>query len=262
MLSGCRRVGRCDTVSEMVRIVAIGGGELPRCDRPSDTADLDREVVRLAGVRAPRLVFLPTASGDDVGYINLIKEHYGGRLGCQVEPLPLYDRSRTTRDIEQAIGRAHIVYVGGGNTLRMMRLWRRRGVDRLLIEAADRGTVMAGISAGAICWCAAGVSDSRSFSAGVKAWDYIAVRGLELLDVALAPHYDADARRRQALRGIADARRQVGVGLEDFTALEIIDGSYRILSCAGGLAAHRIDRGGRTTSLPAHDDLRALTDLV
>ena len=49
-----------------------------------------------------------------------------------------------------------VIYVGGGNTLRMMTLWRRRGVDRLLVAAAEAGTVLAGISAGAICWCAAG----------------------------------------------------------------------------------------------------------
>ena len=246
----------------MARIVAIGGGELPRPDRSSETTGLDAEVVRLAGLRAPRLVFLPTGHGDDAGYINLIQEHYGERLGCRVEPLPLYDRSRTSRDIEQAIGRADIVYVGGGNTLRMMKLWRRRGVDRLLVEAAAGGTVMAGISAGAICWCAAGVSDSRSFSAPDDGWDYIAVRGLGLLDVVLAPHYNANARRRDALHRIAENRRRVGVGLDDFTALEILGDQYRILSCAAHAAAHRIDRSGREHPLTAHDELRPLTELI
>jgi hypothetical protein len=88
-----------------VRIVAIGGGELPRPGRSKGTTELDAEVVRLAGVRAPRLIFLPTGHGDDV--------------------------------------------------------------------AAAAGTVMTGISAGAICWCAAGVSDARSFSALDDAWDDI-----------------------------------------------------------------------------------------
>lgn len=249
-------------LQRVVRIVAIGGGELPRADRSNDTTELDAEVVRLAGVRTPRLIFLPTGHGDDSGYINLIREHYGERLGCHVEPLPLYDRSRTSREIEQAIGRADIVYVGGGNTLRMMKLWRRRGVDRLLVEAAAGGTVMAGISAGAICWCAAGVSDSRSFAARDDSWDYIAVRGLGLVDVVLAPHCNADARRRNALHRIAHNRHRIGVGLDDFTALEILDDHYRVLSCADHVAAHRIDQAGREHPLKAHDDLRPLTELI
>jgi dipeptidase E len=246
----------------MARIVAIGGGEIPRPDALGDTTELDAEVVRLAAVRAPRLLFLPTATGDDAGYVGLITEHYGRRLGCRVEPLPLYDRSASSADIERAIAGADIVYVGGGNTLRMMKLWRRRGVDRLLAKAGADGTVLAGISAGAICWCAAGISDSRSFTAGADPWEYIAVRGLGLLDVVLAPHHDVDPRRRHALRRIAHDTRRVGVGLDDATALEVIDDRFRLLSSRPGAMAHRVDRAGIHSDLPAHDDLRPLTDLT
>jgi len=177
---------------------------------------------------------LPTATGDDIGYVGAITAHYCQRLGCRVEPLGLYDRSRTTADIERSIADADIVFVGGGNTLRMMRLWRQRGVDQFLAKAATEGTVLAGISAGGICWCAAGISDSRSFTAGDNPWDYIAVRGLSLLNILLAPHYNADPRRQDALRRIAHRTRQVGVGLDDCTALEIIDDRFRILSSRTG----------------------------
>jgi dipeptidase E len=246
----------------MLRIVAIGGGELPGLDAAGDTTELDAEVVRLANVRRPRLLFLPTATGDDDGYVDLITAHYGQRLGCRVEPLPLYDRARSRVDIERSIAGADIVYVGGGNTLRMMNLWRRRGVDRLLTRAATQGTVLAGISAGAICWCAAGVSDSRSFTAGEGPWDYIAVRGLGLLDVLLAPHYNADPRRQDALGRIARNRRLLGVGLDDGTALEIVDDQFRIIACRKGAMAHCVDRAGVDHDLPAHDDLRPLTNLT
>ena len=144
----------------MVRIVAIGGGEISRPGPPDGTLDLDAEVVRLAATRQPTVVFLPTATQDDAGYIAIVEEHYGRRLGCNVMPLLLYDRTVSNADIERSIRSADIIYVGGGNTLRMMKLWRRRGVDRHLVRAAHDGTVLAGISAGAICWCSYGVSDS------------------------------------------------------------------------------------------------------
>ena len=73
--------------------------------------------------------------------------------------------------------------------------------------------MLAGVSAGAICWCAAGVSDSRSFTSTDGSWPYIAVRGLGMVDVLLAPH--------------------LGLGLDDCTALEVVGDRYRILSCRG-----------------------------
>jgi dipeptidase E len=242
----------------VLRIVAIGGGEI---GRPGETTELDAEVVRLAEKPSPRLVFLPTATCDDSGYVATINEHYGRRLGCRVEPLALFDRSRATAEIERTIADADIVYVGGGNTLRMMKLWRRRGVDRLLMRAATNGTVLAGISAGAICWCTAGVSDSRSFTAADDSWEYIAVRGLGLIDVLLCPHHDVDPRRQDRFRRLVRTRRLVGVGLEDCTALEIVGDRFRILSCRAGAIGHGVDRSGIERDLPAHQDFRLLADL-
>ena len=246
----------------MLRIVAIGGGELAHPGCADDTTELDAEVVRLADKRSPRLVFLPTATGDDAGYIAMIREHYGQRLGCRVEPLVLYDRSGTTAEIERSLAGADIVYVGGGNTLRMMKLWRRRGVDRLLMKVATDGTVLAGVSAGAICWCTAGVSDSRSFAAGDDPWDYITVRGLGLIDVLLAPHHDVDPRRQASFQRVARTRRLVGVGLDDCTALEIVGDRFRILSCRTGAVGHLVDRCGIEQDLPAHQHFRSLAELT
>jgi hypothetical protein len=100
----------------MVKIVAIGGGEISRPDQPEGTLALDAEVVRLAEKRRPRLVFLPTATHDDAGYVAIVEEYYGRRLGCDVSSLLLYDRAVSDADIERSIRSADIIYVGGGNT--------------------------------------------------------------------------------------------------------------------------------------------------
>lgn len=79
--------------AEKAKIVAIGGGEIGRPGYPVETLVLDAEVVRLTGKKRPRVVFLPTATVDDAGYVAVVEEHYGKRLGCEVVPLPLFDRS-------------------------------------------------------------------------------------------------------------------------------------------------------------------------
>ncbi len=160
------------------------------------------------------------------------------------------------------IAAADIVYVGGGNTLRMMKLWRRRGVDRMLMKAAADGTVLAGVSAGAICWCTAGVSDSRSFNAHDGTWPYIAVRGLGLINVLLSPHHDGDPGRGNGLRRLVRTKRLVGVGLDDCAALELVDERFRILSCRDGSIGHCIDRSGVEQDLPSHEHFRPMAHLA
>jgi len=190
----------------------------------------------------------------------VVKEHFGGRLGCDVTALPLFDRTLGERDIEHVLRSADVVYVGGGNTLRMMKLWRRRGVDRVLRQAAADGTVLAGVSAGAICWCSLGVSDSESFTADGESWDYMAVRGLGLVDVALCPHFN-DHRRPSGAASIAARKRLAVLGLDDCTALEVIDDEWRILSAREGSLAHLVDRSGGVRDLPPGASFRPLHEI-
>ena len=139
------------------RIVVIGGGQLRRLE----TLPIDRRIVELAGRKRPGALFIPTASGDPEEYIHSFHDVYGRRLRCRTDVLTLTRNRPAPREIAAVIRRADLVYVGGGNTYRMMRIWRRLGVDRLLREAAGRGTVLSGLSAGAICWFRIGHSDSR-----------------------------------------------------------------------------------------------------
>ena len=210
----------------------------------------------------PRLVFLPTATVDDPGYVAVVEEHYGHRLGCHVTPLLLYSRTLSDADIERVLQSADIVYVGGGNTLRMMNLWRRRGVDQIIRRAAAEGTVLAGVSAGAICWCSFGVSDSRSFTSTDESWDYIAVRGLGLVDIVLCPHFDCDPGRRSGAASIARRRRLTTLGLDDCTALQVVDDSWRILSSREGSTAYLVDRSGAVRDLAPGAPFRPLLDLT
>lgn len=221
-------------------IVAIGGGQVFVPCRPPQTLAIDEHIVALAKAnlaligesRKPRILFVPTASGDDLGYCNAIYTLFELRLGCSFDHLRILAENLTNDVIRARIDWADIIYVGGGNTYRMIRAWRRRGIDQLLKNAYDAGTVMCGLSAGAICWFDAGISDSRK-KPGRKDWQPILVKGLGLIPAACCPHYDSEGDWRQPaceerLWRQHDLRL---IALEDLCAIQITDGlTYRVLS--------------------------------
>lgn len=222
----------------MKHIIAIGGGEIGRTGHPTDTTDIDKQIITLSGKTKPKVLFLPTASNDSSDYFAGFNQHYGKRLGCNISALNLYSKPSKVA-IELAIDNADVIYVGGGNTLKMMMLWRRMGVDKMLVKAYENGTVLSGLSAGAICWFNAGLSDSRSFSSGGKVWSYINVHGLNLEDILICPHYDMEPKRQSALKHSLRNKRSVAIALDNCAALEIHDDTFRILSSKLGAKAHK-----------------------
>ena len=102
------------------KIVAIGGGEIVVEGGVSQTKLIDRRIIRLSGKLNPKLLFIPTASHDAIGYCNNVLDYFGTELGCDVELLRLYTETETTA-IQKKIDNADIIYVGGGNTYAMMR---------------------------------------------------------------------------------------------------------------------------------------------
>ena len=63
-------------------------------------------------------------------------------------------------DLREQVLAHDVVLVAGGNTANMLAVWRVHGFDTVLREAWESGVVLAGWSAGAICWFEAGVTDS------------------------------------------------------------------------------------------------------
>jgi len=212
----------------MKRIVAIGGGEIGRPGFPAETTHIDTEIIKLTGKQNPKLLFIPTASHDAQGYVDCVERHFGKTLGCRVDTLRLYGNP-APQQTRQAIQNADIIYVGGGNTLQMMTKWRKLGIDKLLEDAAERGTVLSGLSAGAICWFEGGLSDSRSFTSQDKSWNYITVRGLGLSNLLLCPHFFAEPARQPALKRSLSRTQKVSIALDNKLAFEIADDTYRII---------------------------------
>src|SRR3989344_4848248 len=124
---------------------------------------IDREIIRLTGKKRPRVLFIPTASSDSDGYFETVQKHFGRRLGCKVDALRVINEKLPRAEIERKVMSSDIVYVGGGNTLKMIRAWKSCGLDTILKKAWNKGIVLSGLSAGSICWFRSGTSDSRRF---------------------------------------------------------------------------------------------------
>ena len=224
-------------------IVAIGGGEI----RTRGTAAIDREIIRLSGKRNPKLLFVPTASLDSERYWKHVQTYFGKFLKCKTDVLFLVKEQATHEQARKKIAWADIIYVGGGNTLQMMRIWRRLGVDQLLRSAYQNGTVLAGISAGAICWFQSGHSDSMSFYHPRK-WKYINVRGLGLIRGIHCPHYNSETRgipRRKQFRDMIRRIGGLGIAIENNCAIAFLDDRfYKVYSSKKHSRAYRVYRSG------------------
>ncbi len=221
----------------MGKIVAIGGEDI----RKKGTTSIDKEIVRLSGKRHPRLLFIPTASSDHRGYWDTVREHFR-RLGCRPDVLFLIREKLSYQGIKGKILRSDIIYVGGGNTLMMMKLWRKRGVGRLLKEAYKKNTVLCGLSAGSICWFESGHSDSMAFY-HPKSWRYINVKGLGLVRGIYCPHFDGQTlgvKRRNAFRKMIKKIGGFGVAVDNHCAIEFVGGRYRIVASRSNANAYRV----------------------
>jgi len=136
----------------------------------------------------------------------------------------------------------------GGNTLKMMRLWRRLGIDHLLKSAYAKGTVLCGISAGSICWFDSGHSDSMSFY-NPRRWKYINVKGLGFVKGVHCPHYDSRTLgipRRKDFQNMIRKIGGPGIAIENNCAIEFIDGKfYKVISSKKYSGAYRVYRSGK-----------------
>ena len=118
---------------------------------------LDDYVLTLAAAKEPRILFLPTASGDTTTQINAFYARFGGRA-CIPRYVSLFRLGEEERPLEEIVLEQDIVYVGGGSMRNLLAIWRAHKLDEILLEAWRKGTVLAGISAGAMCWFEGGVT--------------------------------------------------------------------------------------------------------
>jgi dipeptidase E len=213
------------------QIVAISGGGFSDAER---LTPLDHFLLGLTGRKRPRVCFLGTASGDSDRYAAKFYRCYG--QVAKASDLVLFG----TPAPEQIARLADqdLVLVGGGNTANLLAIWRLHGVDDVLRRAWQAGTVMAGISAGAICWFEACLTDS--FGSGLAPLR----DGLALLTGSACPHLaDEPVRRSRYIAEIAADRLPDGYGIDDGAALHFVGTELKtVVSEVSGRGASLFER--------------------
>ena len=109
----------------------------------------------------------------------------------------------------------------GGSVAGLMALWRLHGLDEVLREAHEAGVVLAGVSAGALCWTSGGTTDS--YGPRLRAW----TDGLRLVEGSTCPHYDSEGERRPLYRRlVAEGVLEPGIAADDGVGLHYVDGRF------------------------------------
>jgi dipeptidase E len=183
----------------------------------------------------PRVLFLPTASGDPAGQINAFRARFGGRSDCAAAHLSLFNLHGSTRTLEEIVGEQDVIYAGGGSMRNLLAIWRAHGLDRLLVEAWERGTVLAGISAGAMCWFEGGVTKSSGPPEPIA--------GLGVLAGSLSVHADGEPERLPIwLEAVRRGALAGGFAADDGCALLFRGRRFeRAVSSRPGAAALRVE---------------------
>lgn len=203
---------------------------------------LDDFVLSLTGRDRPGIAFLPTAGGDSPTYPGVFYDAFADR--ARPTWVPLFTR-RPDRPPELLLEQ-DAIWVGGGNTLNMLAIWRIHGVDRILREAWQRGVVLAGVSAGAICWFSHGVTDSLGPELGPLEG------GLGLVEGSFCPHYDGEALRRPRYAELVRAGLPAGWAADDGAAIHF-SGTEPVeaVSSRAGARAYRVElRDGAVVETP------------
>lgn len=209
----------------------MGGGGFTM--EPSNPL-LDDFVLSLARADEPRILFLPTASGDTSAQINAFKARFHGRL-CVHEHVSLFRLRESRRSLQETIAHQHVIYVGGGSMRNLLALWRAHEVDDMLLRAWRSGTVLAGLSAGAMCWFQGGVTRSSGPPEVIE--------GLGILPGSLTVHADGEPERLPVwLSAVRTGELPAGWALDDGVGMLMQGESpVRIVSSRPGAGAERAD---------------------
>lgn len=219
-------------------VVAIGGHS---AQFKGKLAPLHRYALGLTDKAKPRVCYIPTASGDSAEGIANFYSGFSPDV-CEPSHLPLFQN--TVADIPALLGAQDLIYVGGGNTRNMLTLWRLWGVDTAIRAAWENGAVLAGVSAGGLCWFENGITDSY-------AGDVRELPCLGWVPGSFCPHYNTEPGRPPALeRLVAAGALPDGYAVEDDAAVHLRDGKLvAVVAQAPGKSAYAFRREDGATKL-------------
>ena len=211
-------------------IIAIGGGDM----REKTTINIDEYIASLAKKRAGEKraygLYVGTASHDFMPAFNTFRKTYTSVFDVKADCLLLENIETSDERIDEKLSKADFIYVSGGDTLYMLKKWEERGLIKKLISAYERGVIITGRSAGAICWFEQMYTDSEMLN-GVSD-EYKLYKGLGVIKGTCSPHYNL--RTADFDSAIVNNDIETSYAIEDNSAIEFINGVFTKSISSGG----------------------------
>tara|TARA_Y100001970_G_scaffold124890_2_gene154661 strand:+ start:24669 stop:25370 length:702 start_codon:yes stop_codon:yes gene_type:complete len=193
------------------QVIAIGGGGF---GRSIYNTKIDKYILEQCDSEKPNVCFIPTASAEDKAYTVNFYAVYS-KLSCNPNHINFFQR---TPRLDSIINKQDVIFVGGGNTKSMLAVWKEWKLDKLLLKAYNRGAILCGVSAGAICWFKQGITDSWASNLNV-------MDCLDFIPECCCPHYDGEADRRPSVHDmIKNDKISSCLAVEDGAALHYKNG--------------------------------------
>ncbi len=172
----------------MRKLVLLGGGDM----REKTTLKIDEFIANLAKEHAngkrPYGLFIGTASHDCMPAFNTFRKTFTSVFDIKADCLLTVQVETPDEKIDEKLEKADFIYVGGGDTLYMLKKWEERGLTQKILSAYKRGVTLCGRSAGAICWFEQMYTDSEMITG--KSEFYKLYSGLGLVKGTMTPHYN------------------------------------------------------------------------
>jgi len=229
------------------RILATSGGLIPSgIQQTARIGGTLKRGLELTGATRPRVCLVLTASGDDAAYYALMFEALNA-AGCDVTQLKVFPQP--SADPAERLCGSDLIWVGGGSVANLLVLWRLHGIDQAMAEAWEQGVVLAGVSAGSLCFHVGGTTDS--FGPDLQP----VTDALALLPYGNGVHYDSEAQRRPLLHELvrSGVLPEVAYATDDRTGilyegLEPVEVLADLEEPDHPRAAYRVERRGGEVS--------------
>ena len=214
----------------MKKIVCIGGllGIKSRDNvfLPYKPNNIDLEILTLSEKKKPKVLFIGTASKEREDYYNSFKIAYE-KLGATVECLIVLDNKLSNEEIREKILSTDIIYVGCGKTELMLEIWKSKGIDKALVEAYNKGIVLAGMSAGSYCWFK---------------YNYELIQGINLIEMINCVHYEEKNKKQKEMFYDNIKRLGIkGIAIDNDVGIVFLDDKYKIVKNKDSAKAYEIE---------------------
>ena len=220
-----------------MKLMLIGGGNTR--NGAWETKEIDIEAVKMTGKEKPNFLFVGIASQFADSYYDAMKAIYK-ELGCECQYLKKKNIINNRDIVENKIRNADVIYIGGGDTIKLMTELEEYNLKDLFVEAVNSNKVIVGISAGAIMLCSEGYSDSLKIRGESDKYDFI--KGLGILPIVFSPHHSEEKDN--------ELNDEIGnrtiYGLENGVALKIEDNKYTVIKSMINNKAYLINKNSKT----------------